>query len=199
MLITGSAGAGVLYLGPAQTCITMVHCGKWLSDATTPTTAITILTAGGFFGFSGGAMYMATDSAEAFHKYVTADASLLKRTGKVALVTFLTVAQNVPLFIISISTTPEIWQTILTVGGNFPGTVFGTVHTIQKDFPYWMSILNVLRSYLHHSIVDACCLMSKEDERKWKLTKYYRDLQAELKKNTVRRWEHFVANIAALR
>src|SRR5437762_1805705 len=56
-------GAGILYLGPAQTCALSEDCGKWLSDLTSPTAAVVIFTAGGF-DFSAGAMVMGAQSAE---------------------------------------------------------------------------------------------------------------------------------------
>src|SRR5579885_138461 len=138
-------GAGALYLGPAQTCAVSKDCGLWLSNLVSEKGAVIIFTAGGL-DFSGGAMFMGAQSAAATVRYINGQSSLGAKIGKGTLVFVFAASQNVPLLLASLSTSPELWQTALTVGGNAPGSLFGTINMIQTEIPYYMSRARVFAS-----------------------------------------------------
>lgn len=166
-------GAGILYLGPAEVCSTSIYCGQWLNNLITRYPTIAIFTAGGL-DFSAGAVYMGAQSAEATIQYLKASPTLSGKMGKGTLVVFFAASQNIPLLLTSITVSPALWHTILTVGGAIPGTVFGAVNMLQRDIPYWTSRASVHTSNLSHCVLNVFYERSFIEKLQWDRIIHYR-------------------------
>lgn len=166
-------GAGALYFGPAQTCADIDQCGKWLADMTSRGLAVGVLTAGGL-DFSGGAAYMAGESAEATINFIARQKSLAAKIGMGSFIFVFATAQNVPLLLASLRTSSAVWQTVLTVGGSAPGSVFGSIHITEDVIPYYYSLAKKYTSMMHHRITESCMPLTETEKLQWDRITHYR-------------------------
>lgn len=166
-------GAGVLYLGPAEVCSMTPECGAWLSEYLTQNGAIIVFSLGGA-DFSAGAMLMGANSAEAIIRYLKAQQTLGAKVGKGGLVLLFTLTQNVSLLFTSLRTSSAPWQTILSVLGNIPATVYGTISYLEKEIPYFISLLKELGRHLK---TDCSGSLTKSELEKMKMMIHYQQQQ----------------------
>lgn len=162
-------GAGMLYLGPAEVCSMTPECGAWLSEYLTQNGAIIVFSLGGA-DFSAGAMLMGANSAEAIIRYLKAQQTLGAKAGRGGLVLVFTLTQNVSLLLTSLRTSSAPWQTFLSVLGNIPGTVFGTISYQEKEIPYFISLLKELGRYIK---TDCAGPLTKSELEKMKMMIHY--------------------------
>jgi hypothetical protein len=131
--LTG-AGAGILYVGPAQYCVASTRCGAWLAATATETGAIIIYTAGGLdYSLING--YFSSRSVNEFLDYINEQPTREAKIGKGAFIILFTLSQNVQTLIVSLTTSTAAWQTMLTVMGALPGAFFGAVGITRSSIP----------------------------------------------------------------
>ncbi len=190
-------GAGALYLGPAQSCANIDKCGKWLSDLTNRKFAVGILTAGGL-DFSGGAAYMAAESGEATVNYISKQKTTAAKIGMGTFVIVFGASQITPLLLASLRTSSAVWQTVLTVGGATPSSVFGAIHITEDLVPYYLSQIKRYASVTHRSVVDLCMPSTEIEKQQWARISHFRLQHAAFLETIDARWRYVVANAGTI-
>lgn len=182
-------GAGILYVGPAKQCSTQDSCGKWLADIVSQKGAMVIFTGGGL-DFSAINAYFSAKSIEKFIEYERKQTSWVSRIGKGSAIFIYTATQNIPTLITSLTTATASWQTIITVAGNVPGNLYGTVDTVENALPLFIEA--VYRRYrpFHDFISDLLITPTMAEKIQREQRRYYERMQRDFNKALQTQWYH---------
>lgn len=188
-------GAGILYLGPAQQCAEMESCGKWLGDLVNQGFAIGVFTAGGA-DFSLINAYMSSKSIQTFIEYIKKQNSTGAKIGKGTVIIAYAVTQNASLLLASLGTSTAAWQTILTVSGGAPGSLFGAVGMIDHEFPVAISALKKMGRHMREYLVNCCFVVDAPTRSYFARMRHYEAMQQQFLAQLTARGNH-LASIAS--
>src|SRR3990167_5440984 len=185
------AGAGFLYLGPAEACSVSETCGKWLTDLTNQKIAISVFMAGGV-DFSGINAYFSAQSINRFQTYIQKQKSNPAKIGKSTIIIVFALSQNVQLLLSSLKTSTAAWQTVLTVSGGAPGALFGAVGLVEQEIPYFLSKVNQAIKQLRYTIADFCSPLSETEKHYRNEIIHYSKLQSTFLKKMQANWKQII-------